>query len=269
MNIIYFITHTTLTERHAKLCCQSLINQSTPFWDEIRIYNTQHQDLPNDYLVNLLEKTQIKTSVMSYNDSSKKTLAQDILNIKNDPNQNASDNCLLLKSEYLLSNNFNEVSARLVSDKPFVWTPPVLNAKEWVQDDHLIKKISSKFCEVDFETYYRGSDISAPHNEYGPCVNGKYLKDTDEKIAFVSHKVRCDYNLHLLNRKAFDYMEIPENNTNSTWGGMWDVFNRMRANVEFLQNDDAFSVHVYHPIISKNRPDDRNDHRKVVAGQKY
>lgn len=271
MNAIYFMTHSTLMERHAEYCFEGLARQS-PFWDKIFVYNTHADELSNAAIFAISNKHGIKIplEIMDYDSSSLKTLMQDIRAIRDHALTIHSQKSLILKSEYILSKNVSDVAASLAGQNT-LWSLPIANAKEFVQRDELTAYASRpQFTVSDEITFYRGSDLYDPHPEQGPLDNGKQIFDTDPRIHFVSHNIKLDFNCHVLTEDVFRRMDFGSAELGTTWGGAGDMLYRLRAGgVDFVNRPEAFAVHVFHEIVSKNRNKDREDGRKTVPGQKY
>jgi hypothetical protein len=271
MNIIYFITHKTLTKENARMSLLSLKNQNFDFhWNALCIYNSHQEDINNSEIKNIIDQFGLKYDLIDFlSETNTKTLAQDIHHISCHAKKNVSDNdkILLLKSDYYLSVNFNK-SINSILDNNFIFSLPIYNAKEWVLSDDIIKKsLEIDFKYVDNETYYRGSDIFEPKEEFGLHLN---IKDTDDKIKFVSHCVKGDFNCHVLDGCAIKNLNIEKNDMEASWGGMGNSINSLREfRVKFLNNLDCFAIHMFHDIISKNRKEVRKDDRKNFLGQRY
>lgn len=292
MNNCIFTTHHTLTEQHAIDSLSSLFSNQTTYnvvWDNFIIYNTHPDEIPNDWLVETVQRldehNQISNLlVFPYEDGTyPKTLTQDTINhfqILVENEMNLPGKTLLLKSDYCVSNNFNEVFSR-ISTVNTIWSLPIHNAKEKVSRELIFEKLKDpEFRFVDAVTYYRGGtnypytpgSMEKPYDEQSPDVLIK--NEMDPRILFVSHNIQNDYNLHVFTNDTLTMcLQICKKvyNTNSTWGGAHDLFNVMFTNgyVQRCTETDAFGVHMYHGIISPNRNQDRTDPRKVITGERY
>lgn len=268
MNTIYFMTHVTLTERHARLCLASIKHQTQTFWDQIVIYNTNQDELSNDRIREIAREYELTIPLVDYGPAKSDKLVTDMCALKSYAIANPIDGfIMILKSEFCLSSRFNEVVKGMPIDNKWIWTPPVIHAKEFVTDLEIHEYQSRQtFLRVDPRTYYRGSDIHAPTGEEGP---GDGMTDIDPNIHFVSHRVRMDFNVHVMPHDVFIALPI-DIAPSVTWGGMAVVFRQAADNgIRYLNIDDAFAIHVFHEIISKNRAKDRGDRRKTIPGQKY
>jgi len=286
MNTCIFTTHTTLNLEHAKYSLKSLLElQNTDIvWDNFVIYNTHEHEVSNSDIMNLIKKYDVKNYIneifiFPYDPkNNKKNLLQDIRNwydIGLSLNlQNTLGKILWLKSDYCLSNNFNEVYLNHSSDN-FMWSLPIYNAKQKISYDNILNKLNlPKFFPIDEKTYYRGGDNpnnDIPYEEISPNEKMDYHPSID----YVSHNYVNDFNLHVISNnsleigrkisyhpKAFDM--------NSTWGGPHNLFYGLKHHkVYFSGEHRAYGVHMFHEIISENRLEDRGDERKLHIGEKY
>jgi hypothetical protein len=292
MNNCIFTTHATLDETHAYHSLASLLNKQTDaslIWDNFIIYNTHPEEVSNDWLVSTVQKldtnNQIKNLlVFPYEEGVyPKTLTQDTINhfsILVENEMNSAGKTLLLKSDYCVSNNFNEIFNQMSSINT-IWSLPIHNAKEKVTIEEIYNKLAdSSFIVVDDVTYYRGGTNyphtpgtwDSPYDERSPLEDG--VNETDSRIRFVSHNIQNDYNLHVFSNDVLALcLQICQRvyNVNSTWGGAHDLFNVAftHAGVNRSTEIRAFGVHMYHGIISPNRNQDRTDPRKVIDGERY
>lgn len=290
MNNCIFTTHATLTERHADMSLDSLLVRQTKDlrWDNFIIYNTHPETISNEWLIKTIQKKDTKNLinnllVFPYEVGVyPKTLTQDTINhfsILVDNEMNVPGKTLLLKSDYYLSENFNEVFAEQ-TDVNTIWSLPIYNAKEKLSDELIIRKAQqSTFTPIDDFTYYRGGTndpvtpgtLTNPYVELSPL--GKWSDETDPHILFVSHNIQNDYNLHVFTNDTLKMsLEICQQiyNPHSTYGGAHDLFNVAFQNgINRSTEIRAFGVHIYHGIISPNRTQDRTDPRKIVEGERY
>jgi hypothetical protein len=258
-------------------------------WDNFILYNTHPETISNELLVEIVremdtEKCIDNLLVFPYEDGMyPKTLTQDTINhfqmlVENE--MNLPGKTLLLKSDYYLSENFNET----FNEQPNVnaiWSLPIYNAKEKVSDEQIIEKAKmSRFVPTDDITYYRGGTnhpltpgtIESPYSELSPLQTG--INETDPSILFVSHNIQNDYNLHVFTNDILNTcLQICQRvyNPQSTWGGAHDLFNVAfkHAGIKRSTEIRAFGVHMYHGIVSANRVQDRTDPRKIVEGERY
>lgn len=291
MDNCIFTTHATLTEEHAHQSLHSLLGlqSATMRWDNFIIYNTHPETISNDWLVKEIESLDIHNQidnllVFPYEVGVyQKTLTQDTINhfqILVDNEINQPGKTLLLKSDYCVSNNFNQIFAEHTSINS-IWSLPIHNAKEKVSMDIIHQRLKDeKFVIVDNVTYYRGGTnhphtpgtMENPYDEQSPLEIG--VNEADPRILFVSHNIQNDYNLHVFTNDTLNLcLQICKRvyNPQSTWGGAHDLFNVafMHAGVQRSTETRAFGVHMYHGIISANRNQDRTDPRKVIDGERY
>jgi hypothetical protein len=212
-----------------------------------------------------------------------KTLTQDTINhfqILLENEMNSPGKTLLLKSDYCVSNNFNQTFMEHTSINS-IWSLPIHNAKEKVSMDEIYAKLADQsFVVYDNVTYYRGGTnyphtpgtMESPYDEQSPLEPG--VNETDPRILFVSHNIQNDYNLHVFTNDTLNtclYICKQVYNLESTWGGAHDLFNVAfkHAGIQRSTEIRAFGVHMYHGIISANRAQDRTDPRKVIDGERY
>lgn len=286
MNTVVFTTHTTLDLKHADYSLKALLALQTVdiTWDNFIIYNTHEHELSNDELIELIKKYDTKKFIKNlfifpYNpEENKKNLLQDIrnwyniglsLNLQKTPGKT-----LWLKSDYCVSNNFNQIFLEHRNNN-FMWSLPTLGAKQKISYDTILTKLNlSEFTPSDSETYYRGGDNpnnNIPNNEISP--NGEM--DYHSSINYVSHNYVYDFNLHVLSndtlelgRKIAFHPQVFD--MNSTWGGPHNLFYGLKQNgVYFSGEYRAYGIHMFHEIISENRLEDRGDDRKLHKGEKY
>lgn len=292
MNNCIFTTHHTLTKEHARASLRSLLELQTNhnlMWENFIIYNTHPEEISDEWLVETVKSLdthgQIENLlVFPYEDGAyPKTLTQDTINhfqILVENEMNMPGKTLLLKSDYCVSSNFNEV---FMDMKPIntIWSLPIHNAKEKVSMERIVEKLNeSTFIPVDEVTYYRGGTnhphtpgtMESPYDEQSPLEAG--VNETDPRILFVSHNIQNDYNLHVFTNDTLDMcLQLCKQvyNPQSTWGGAHDLFNVVwsRNWVNRAKEIRAYGVHMYHGIISPNRNQDRTDPRKVIDGERY
>ena len=288
MNNLIFVTHATLYEEHADWCLDALLRKQTKpvSWDNFIVYNTHEDEVSNDFIVDLVKKYDVNgyvkdISIFPYDtELYKKTLNQDIKNwftilVENDLHTELGKT-VFLKSDYCVSNNFNEIF-NLQPDNDFQWSLPIYNAKERLKFEDVQDRLGlSTFIPVDEKTYYRGGDNRSgitPLEEVSP--NGEM--DYHPSIDYVSHNYQNDYNLHVyannVLRVGYDLLHnIDKNayNLNASWGGAHNLFAGMlHFGVQHLNEIRSFGVHMFHEIKSVNRADDRGDVRKVHQGERY
>tara|TARA_Y100000593_G_scaffold74585_1_gene137368 strand:- start:6150 stop:7016 length:867 start_codon:yes stop_codon:yes gene_type:complete len=288
MNNLIFITHATLYEKHADWCLNTLLSKQTDdiAWDNFVIYNTHEDEVSNEFILDLIKKYDVNRYVKNIlifpydTEIYKKTLNQDIKNwftilVENGLNQE-NGKTVFLKSDYCVSNNFNEI-VKLQQNNDFQWSLPIYNAKERLSFDDIQDRLSLEtFIAVDDKTYYRGGDNQSgitPLGEVSP--NGEM--DYHPSIDYVSHNYQNDYNLHVYSNNVlqigYDLLHNLDNNAynlDSTWGGAHNLFAGMKFyGVKHLDEIRCFGVHMFHEVKSANRDKDRGDKRKIHSGERY
>jgi hypothetical protein len=283
INNCIFSTHATLNITHANRCLFSLLSlQTEPVaWDNFIIYNSHAGELSNDSILNILSEY-LETSqstidnilIFPYDECDlKKTLTQDLtvwFKLLVDNKFNVPGKTLFLKSDYMLSKNFNEIFNK-TNKTNYIWSLPIYNAKQKVSYADILNKLNQPaFIPIDTDTYYRGGSNYpiTPKEEISPNNEMDY----HESIKFVSHNIVHDYNLHVFSN---DVLELANTVTgvmykDATWGGCIELFRALNSKgIKYLPEIRAYGVHMYHDIISKNRTQDRTDSRKVVPGERY
>jgi len=286
MNTCIFCTHTTLDQEHAEYSLKALLALQTVYivWDHFVIYNTHEHKISNSKIIELIQQYDNKQYVKEvlifpYDpENNIKSLLQDIRNwfdILLSLECNAvQGKTLWLKSDYCLSNNFNEIFLQH-TDSNTMWSLPTYNAKQKVSYSNILEKLKApEFFVTDFETYYRGGDNNSnelPKEEVSP--NGEM--DYHSSISYVGHNYIHDFNLHVLSN---DIIELGRQlahhpgvfDMTSTWGGPHNLFYGLKQNgVQFSGEYRAYGIHMFHEIISENRLEDRGDVRKLQIGEKY
>ena len=115
-NIVFFITHKTLSLDHAECTFKSMSKQvirNDQYFDALYIYNTHQDELPNSLLVDLFNQHSLNAFfkelvIFDYNPNTAKSLSGDTMAIKNfcTANFTGDDRVLLLKSDCVLSKNY-------------------------------------------------------------------------------------------------------------------------------------------------------------------
>jgi hypothetical protein len=307
---VYFNTHATLTEYHARLCMQSLANQSNDYkWDYFFVYNSHSEELSNDLLFSIFNENNLGSrfknfKIITYNTSNKKTNLQDFMNLiehcKNNFSTKSNDYILYLKSEYVLSHKFMESLNKFDNQTNFIFSAMTENAKEYIQAGEIMERAKRDiFTLVDDVTYYAGSDYSDQHPKNGGIPKNNTIDAFELKvhwnddpnwfnkgfsqmklgpngitepfnpqIRFISHACRGDVNVHYMPADIFINTSL-ENSKHHTWG-YWQGWNKHIENgVRMLNVPEAFGIHVFHDIVSKNRLEPRNDPNKIINGQRY
>lgn len=289
MNNCIFTTHTTLTKNHAEYSLKSLLTNQTVSinWDWFIIYNTHPETIDNEWLQETVKKYDVNgyiknLAVFPYDElNCKKTLTQDIINqfqilIENE--LISPGKTLLLKSDYCVSNNFNYHFNKL-SNINTIWSLPIYNSKSKVSIDEIFELCKlNKFHPIIDGCYYRGgtNEPITPGSFNNPYVESSFNGelDTHPSIRFVSHNIQNDYNLHIFTNDIINLcyqISLKYFNIDSTWGGAHDLFNAAfkSGGVNCSSSIDAFGVHMYHTIKSKNHSSERGDYRKIIPGEEY
>lgn len=292
MNNCIFTTHATLDKNHAFYSLESLLklqHDRSLKWDNFIIYNTHPDEISNEWLTETIQSLDTENQienllVFPYEVGAyPKTLTQDTINhftILVENEMNRPGKTLLLKSDYCVSRNFNQVFAEHTNVNT-IWSLPIHNAKEKINQEKIITKTEEdQFHPVDEETYYRGGTnfpitpgtLEEPYDERSPLEPG--VNETDPRISFVSHNIQNDYNLHVFTNDTLNTcLQISKRalNPRADYGGAHDLFNVAfgYAGIQRGTEIRAFGVHMYHGIISANRNADRNDPRKVIDGERY
>lgn len=266
MNHLVLINHDTLTLQHLEVCIYSISDKNQPAnicWDSINIYNSCSY-ISNDEILSVIESHSLKYNVLNILEVSDiKTLNSDLNKISIQMT-NVVGNLLFLKCDYSVSKNLFEILKTYEYESNFLYSLPVINAKEFVTDKEIRELLKDEsFTVTNDITYYRGSDLFPPLNE----MSSSGLKDTDAKIKFVSWGGSLDYNVHLISSDVLHYFD--GQNHLCTWGGCIS-FKSMKARSVIIKDEKrCFCVHKYHDIISKNNSHKRGDLRKVINGQRY
>jgi len=186
-NDIVLYTHNPLGMRHLKLSVESLLRgQSEDFhWNTLYLYNAGSKN-STDEIINYLQSVeQINFScddlrVIEWDPDTKKTLAQDLYNIFSSYNEvGERNNVLLLKPDYCLSHTFHKEIQKYQDGSSFMWSLPVYNSKEWLNDDEIKSFLSSQgeFIDENDSIYCRvkenGSETGNPFDETKPEI--KYV----------------------------------------------------------------------------------------------
>lgn len=293
INNCLFSTHTTLSADFAVKCIENFLSNQTKnsiTWDNFFIYNTQPDEISNDWIYNLVQtidkNNQVKNiEIIPYDSpNNKKTLAQDIINQFEflHTKKFKEGKTVFLKSDYIVSENFTSVYEKFKEPRR-IWSLPIYNAKSKVSYDEilLLRKLNT-FIPVLEGVYYRAGtnypytpgtfeDIFAELSSTG-------YSDTHPSIRFVSHNIQNDYNLHVFTN---DLIEIcldicnrvlkPSSAWGDEFGGVNSFFNEAYyvQNIKYHTEIEAFGIHMYHSIKSKNHDSERLDERKMVKGEEY
>jgi len=302
MNNCVFITHSTLDADKANHCLRHLLSKQTEeiSWDNFIIYNTHKEEVSNQILLDYVKKYDVNGYVKNilvfpYPTETPKNLVTDIkmwFRILDENELTDEGKTLILKSDYILSDNFNSVFNKI---KPhnFTWTLPTYNSKEWVTLEQIGEKAKQdKFTLGNEDTYFMLSD-EAHINLPTDCVDkinsecgNLYDNELDSNVKFIGHCNSLDFNVHVVSNdvipKGNKVSEICEMNPNATWGGGCEFWHTLKfastpygqvkvidEKVDWNYNINAYAIHQYHEVISQVRSEDRGDPRKVIEGQRY
>ena len=255
MHICFFITHKTLALEHCILTFQSLAIQNKQMkFDKLYIYNSHKDELPNELILQQFNEFKLydffaNIEVFDYDETSNKTLGQDIYTISSYCKKVYSDDdrILFLKSDCLLSKLYFDNILNLPSELAIFFTAPFICAKKRVHNDEILYYISR-------ETFTRSDDITFFVEDAGQSVNndfnnGRNVTIYDEIIKFTSCYVIRDWSCHLISVGLLHKLRI----NSQSWGGV----NLSELEPYFVKTDNCFVVHKYHNIQSENRADAR------------
>lgn len=278
MNNVIWSTHNSLTIEHAKACFQSLLRDQTDDyrWDNFIVYNTHPDELPNSTIVELLNSYNERGFIQNiivypYDQTSLKTL---IVDVKNQL-QYAVDSglhtttgwTLLLKSEYRLSHNFNEVLNQNTGETKKQWGLPIYNAKAditWNQGIINRRLSLPKWVPNDFESFcdrneplpetYPLVPVPAPYSHGVGDLNNIY----NRSVNFISCWSPLDYNVHVFTNDVLTIANDAAKNSmdrdETSHGGAEGLFIKMRSNgVPLLSEARAYAVHLFHDITFRNQ----------------
>lgn len=253
--ILFFITHKTLDLNHADLCFKSISNQIDIglLFDKMYIYNSHSEELPNDEIIDLFNKYNLKRfikeiEIFEYDDNTPKTLGSDIKVISNyfKDNYKNNDRILLLKSDCLLSINYFKELNKLNDNKDVYFTAPFILSKKSTCNDDIIKYLNrEEFTKSDDITFFVEDQIGSKNND----LNNRDIDISDKSIKFISCLVINDFSCHYLTNKIMKYLKIKS----QSWGGV----NLKQLNNYYIGSDRCFIIHQYHDIKSENRSIDR------------
>jgi hypothetical protein len=261
---LIFMNHRTLTLQHAQISIKSM-KPCAGIIRNIIIYNSDPETTAQP-LFNIFREEGYSQNIWMFNVESV-SLADDVLNVINIVSQlenQLAPYVMLLKADYSVSANFSEVFKENCKLEYAAWTMSGMNAKEFVTDEEIQQKLLGPFKIADHETFYRGGTTD-PTFEIGPLYNGSVLPDTDPRIHFGSHRIRIDYNVHVIRKNAILKADRSLLDLGCTWGGAA----RFMGSMGSLEDDRAFWIHKFHPVVSVNRAEDRGDNRKTVLGNRY
>jgi len=251
-NIIFFVTHKTLTLEHADLVFNSFSKQNCScMFDRLYIYNSHSDELSNNTLLDLFKKYILskhikEVLIFPYNLQTPKTLGSDINSIREYciNNYASTDRVLIIKSDTLLSvNYFDDILNKVPKDKLIYFVAPFVCAKKRVPNE-IILEYSNRdtFIKSDNITYFVEDQYQSNNNDFYTRP-GVSVEDTG--ILFTACYVIRDFSCHFLSVGLFNLVVVEER----SWAGV--NFNNLIP--YFIETDRSFTIHKYHDIRSENR----------------
>jgi hypothetical protein len=278
-NILVFINHNTISLEHVQRSIKSLFEwqDGLPcFWDDVVLHNT-HDQVSDDQIEQEFDKYFPSYGLISRTSKGPyKSIHQDLIDVCTflDRTFRGPYRAFFFKADYCVSSNFSKhmrESLAGASDMMYLGLP-IYNAKEWVSEDDIRKKLQQKqFEPTSTDTCYRGGKspfLPAPEL---PSSLGK--GDLDPSVKFIGHAITDDYNLHVFGSGAIGLAcetlprlspHIEKPGTPLGWinnQNFFDVFKDGRA--EYRHDYMSYGVHVFH---AANR---LYDMRKMQSGQRY
>lgn len=278
-NILVFILHNTISQKHVQMSLKSLFapqDEKNPMsWDEVIVHNT-HDSIHDGVVIAELNKyverwcTLCQTRKGPY-----KSLHQDLIDICTHLRDEhvGPYRVFFLKADYCVSSNFSRHMRESLKDTSDVMhlALPIYNAKEWVTDDDILKKlVQPEFIPISHDTCYRGGTHPFLPREESLSSVGK--GDLDPSVKFISHAMIDDYNLHVFGSEAIKLAweaipnltpQIEKPGTSQGWIDNRNFFNVFKERGEYRTDLTSFGVHVFH---AANR---LYDMRKMSGGQRY
>lgn len=253
--IIFFITHHTLSEDHARMTLGSLGRSNSPMrFDRMYIYNTHSDELSNDFLLGLTQEYklsdfigEIKLFPGAY--AANKNLASDMMAIQTycASSYKLTDAIWLLKSDCVVSVNLMDEMRKVDTLPSFVLTPPFICAKKRVTNDEIIEYCKKPLVVLsDHETFFNEDAYQTPENDHR---NRPGESPRDAHIKFISCTVKRDFSSHYL---TFDNL-LGMSKCEKDWGGCW----LQNVAQRWIGTYRGFVIHKYHNIESPNRPNPR------------
>jgi len=254
-NVVFFITHKTLSMEHANATFHSISKQQVrddKKFDAFYIYNTHSDELANDDLVALYHQYDLnrffgELKIFDYDPATPKTLAGDVLAVSNyvkgayDP----QDRYFMLKSDCVLSKNFFDEALHIEENRLVYFVAPFINAKERVTDAEIFDYCERDSLQAD-DTFFVEGDVDGGPTDFHMRPG---VSVTDQQIKFTSCYNLGDYSAPFISVGLVDSIQTE----NLTWGGV--RFYGLRP--FFVRTDRCFVVHKYHDIVSENRATDR------------
>lgn len=256
-NIIFFITHKTLSIEHARATLFSISNQILfdKKFDILYIYNSHQEELSNEIIIELclefnLDKFFDLIKIFDYNPLTHKSLGADIFSIYNYVKENYSieDRVLFLKSDCVLSKNYFNDILNLNKEKYIYFVAPFICAKERISDKEIFEYANrNKYKQSDDITFFVEDQTNNIINS--DFNNRSGINVTDIDIKFTSCYVITDFSCHYISIGLMHKMIIEF----QSWGGV-KFYNLVPY---FIGTSNSFVIHKYHDIISDNRSTDR------------
>jgi hypothetical protein len=255
-NILFFITHKTLTIEHAELTLGSFSRQKCDsMFDVLYIYNSHEEELPNEFLINLCQEYNLKKFfkeivIFPYEPNTLKTLGSDVLNIrvfcKN--NYDLNDRVLIIKSDTILSVNYFDDILNKISKKDLIYfVAPFICAKKRVPNEEIVEYSQrDTYIKSDEITFFVEDQYQSSDNDF---FNRPGVDVEDSSILFTSCYVIRDFSCHFLSIGLLDLIGINE----QSWGGV----SFAGLVTYFIATERSFVIHKYHNIKSENRITDR------------
>lgn len=254
--VVFFITHTTLSENHADMTLGSFARQTaSDMFDSLYIYNSHEHELSNETIFAIIDKYELRSrfkiiEVFPYDPHTPKTLGSDLMRIKRFciDNFEGEDRVLIIKSDTVLSVNFfDDILNVIPQTGPVYYVAPFICAKRRVSDEIIIEYSKrTKFIRSDDITFFVEDQHQSNDNDFHNRPN---ISVEDESILFTSCYVIRDFSCHYLSVSLLDHIQLRE----ISWGGAW--FSGLTP--YFVGTDRAFVIHKYHNIISQNRTTER------------
>jgi hypothetical protein len=252
-NIVFFITHTTLTYEHLDLCFASLSIQNTAKkFDKLYIYNTHQEELPNWSIISLYHKYNLDKlfesyDIFDYDTNISKTLAGDISAIRRyvEHKYCANDRILFLKSDCLLSKNYCKDILSIDKQKRNIYfVAPWMCAKKHVPNIEILEYINR-------DSVVFSDEITFCVEHYDKTFKTDFDNNKPLEFKFTSCYVIGDYSCPFISVGLLDKLIIE----NLEWGG---VKFYLIPNQYFIPTNKSFVVHKYHSILSENSSIDRS-----------
>lgn len=249
--VIFFVTHATLTFRHAEMCLQALSESiNPPHFDQLIIYNSHQDELSNDQILMLFSRYKLYRFIKSvqcfnYDTKTPKTLGGDINQIRDWCLANLSprDRVLILKSDILVSSEYlNETQKTDHLDKT-LFIPVLYNAKKSVSDNELMELCKKNYViQSGKEFFFMENETSSPENDLRNRMSTFNLPEVKYLVCSGKRDWSCPYITVNLLPQVITEQKI--------WGG-WSA---IQLQPWWIGGYKSFIVHKWHGIISVNNP---------------